>query len=416
MLTSKEIGNFIAHPEAIRSEHLEDLHQLTDKYPYAQLFSMLYLRGLSANNSVDFEAALKQHSFRISDRAQLYRLIHDHENDPTPVQQTEESLSDTGDHSEESISTPLDAPATFDAPEAIQGISEEAPEPQTSPIAEVETSSIEIVVEPEDVQEDEVAEEQITTPTQEAQDDTIITPDETPEATEIAFEVSTEEETTPEIEIPGDALEESILHHAVANNYQLEELTPEEEAAMEERISTSLDAQHSDLDAQVGEIDAPGDGVHVQSNESGIPQNQTPDRQEEIETPEVRTEEEHLSIDTKQSFTGWLRSDTNYSEPDSSDEASIHAVVDDFSEFDPMESLFGEVEKPKKEFFSPTKKAKESLREDQLPVSETLAKIYIMQGNYPKAIAAYEELSLSFPEKKIFFANLIEDLQKKLNR
>ena len=74
-----------------------------------------------------------------------------------------------------------------------------------------------------------------------------------------------------------------------------------------------------------------------------------------------------------------------------------------------------EIEKPRKEFYSPAKKAKESLSEEALPVSETLAKIYVAQGNFPKAIYAYQQLSLKYPEKKIFFANQISELEKKIN-
>jgi hypothetical protein len=44
-----------------------------------------------------------------------------------------------------------------------------------------------------------------------------------------------------------------------------------------------------------------------------------------------------------------------------------------------------------------------------------LAKIFALQGNYPKAIYAYEQLMLSNPEKKIFFASQIKELKKKLN-
>jgi hypothetical protein len=50
-----------------------------------------------------------------------------------------------------------------------------------------------------------------------------------------------------------------------------------------------------------------------------------------------------------------------------------------------------------------------------MPVSETLAKIFALQGNFPKAIFAYQQLILINPEKKIFFASQIVELQKKLN-
>jgi hypothetical protein len=72
------------------------------------------------------------------------------------------------------------------------------------------------------------------------------------------------------------------------------------------------------------------------------------------------------------------------------------------------------IEKKKRDFYSPTKKAKESIDENKMPVSETLAKIFVLQGNYPKAIYVYEQLIIIYPEKKNIFATQIKHLSIKL--
>jgi hypothetical protein len=66
----------------------------------------------------------------------------------------------------------------------------------------------------------------------------------------------------------------------------------------------------------------------------------------------------------------------------------------------------------KKAFFSPSQMGKMSLMEDESFVTETLAKIYDRQGDYKKAARAYKSLSLKYPEKRRYFA----DLQKRAEK
>ena len=71
------------------------------------------------------------------------------------------------------------------------------------------------------------------------------------------------------------------------------------------------------------------------------------------------------------------------------------------------------ISKPKKtDFFKPMDIAKESLIENESLVTPTLAKVYLEQGHYDRAISAYSKLSLKYPEKNSLFASKIKLINK----
>ncbi|MGI4749487.1 MAG: hypothetical protein ACRYFB_02540 [Janthinobacterium lividum] len=60
-------------------------------------------------------------------------------------------------------------------------------------------------------------------------------------------------------------------------------------------------------------------------------------------------------------------------------------------------------------------KAKKSSEDADILVTETLAKVYLDQMLYHKALDTYKKLMLKFPEKSVYFATQITEVEKKIN-
>ena len=133
---------------------------------------------------------------------------------------------------------------------------------------------------------------------------------------------------------------------------------------------------------------------------------------EENDTTENALEEKEV-LPSEMSFVSWLSQNNKSSDSKSEvseDKKHKEELINRFIETQPS------ISKPTAEFYSASKKAKESLDAARNPVSETLAKIYEAQGNYQKAIHVYHQLSLNNPEKKSLFAPRIEELKNKLSQ
>ena len=128
-----------------------------------------------------------------------------------------------------------------------------------------------------------------------------------------------------------------------------------------------------------------------------------------IQRIEVTLEDntEHISNTTE--------SDKSTNEPDdTSGKESFHkklAIIDKFLESNPK------IKPPTEKAPQPKLVDNSDTLEDSL-MTETLARIYLEQKNYDKAIQAYKILSLKYPEKSSFFAHqilLVNILKEKNN-
>lgn len=132
------------------------------------------------------------------------------------------------------------------------------------------------------------------------------------------------------------------------------------------------------------------------------------------ETKSAPQEERAADFDTDQphSFDEWLKHTsviTSKTEENTGKPMTAADLIDKFIREEPK------IAKPKA-FFNPVNMAKQSVAEDITFVSETLAKIYVLQGNYSKALDAYENLRLKYPEKRLYFAAQIKNLRKLINQ
>ena len=149
-----------------------------------------------------------------------------------------------------------------------------------------------------------------------------------------------------------------------------------------------------------------------------ITQHKTEAEPSSVESTTEQSTEQNLAIgqplafekEEEYSFSEWLAL-TKVKKIDRIPKPSTKQLIDNFIGKEIS------ISKPKKTtFFKPVDVAKESLIENNDLVTPTLAKVYLEQGHYEKAILAYQKLILKYPEKNSFFAaqiELINNLNKK---
>ena len=75
-MKSEKIIEFIRHPEKINNDDLRELHTLVERYPYFQTARILYLKALYLLGGVRFRSELKASTVHLTDHKQFFRYLN----------------------------------------------------------------------------------------------------------------------------------------------------------------------------------------------------------------------------------------------------------------------------------------------------------------------------------------------------
>jgi hypothetical protein len=277
-------------------------------------------------------------------------------------------------------------------------------------------------------------------PTPEGAADRQFTPEETVEQ-EVIPEVTPEEEASPGEAPAAELTPAETEHHEVIPEY-----TPEEEAAPEDVTSADLNTGLRSREELVAEIEARLRELEMITREQ-ISKVEAEQTAEEVDTALLPADEREailtgaddeaplpadereailtgaddeapLPADQPETATGPVHEELLELLPDDtftgkeSLEESVRALtpadlIDRFISISPT------IERIKPGEVHPVRDLSEPGDEEEATfITETLAKIYVTQGYYTKAINIYQKLSLQYPEKSAYFAGRIEKIEE----
>jgi tetratricopeptide (TPR) repeat protein len=459
--------SLVRRPEHLDGTHTADLEALLQEYPYFTAGHLLLLKAYKQQNSIHFKKQLRKVAAIAPDRAQVYALTEAWpEAESVVVDEMgeklleEDELLQTEPMAEASITTEVavEVPTITEVAElpALEEVEAALPKADIEMVEAVEPEASEVAAEASTTASEEAAMVFAFDPKEDQVDgasaSTAALPDEELLALvdELAALQTVEtEEVLPELELATD--EEGALHFAFEPNAPAE---IQEQTAAEVTTSTeepAISEAHMQLNTeQPAELLAEDPAAAVEATVAAEslaikePSDNKPNEmlpavemakpggQETVMatlTPESTSEltaEYAVFVTHAHDRLSWFRFFAAKPLREQPDEVLEQLYMEHMQQDllqapaeNPVEAIKVRVntaeEVPSsREMENEIKRlAYDSISDDELPASETLARIYEQQQEYKRAIKIYQKLILKFPDKMTYFAGLIEALRQK---
>ncbi|MFM7053950.1 MAG: hypothetical protein ACKOX7_04340 [Bacteroidota bacterium] len=404
-MTRDRLAKLIKHPSSSDQESISALEEIVARFPYYTNGHILLTIQYRLLDHIRYDSQLRKTSVYVPDRAVLRRLVLAEEEVPFPnsVHASEETLVKT----ESTVEV-----TTVDEKNKASDIEivEKRTETQESRPTDAKLDPREVIEQrlKELMQQDQLVRDQLFETT--SLESPIIVPikggnaaDEDYAETESTSTQSTKIETPQEPISPNDHEEIGYIKESAPNPPSVIEV-PKEHTSTKKPEETEIAVDQTN------------------------PETNTP-----VPTGEEKHFDSPLDKTQPRSFGDWLKvlpaQGSEASKSDTSKSVTPVALGGDYFGVEPTdstvhtenttqeESIIDKFirEEPrivpsKSEFYSPGNMARKSAQEHEDLISETLARIYAQQGNIAKAITTYERLALKLPQKKAYFASLIENL------